>query len=110
MTELPAWAAWLASVLVLIGAGFTLIGSLGLLKLGDFYKRVHAPTLGSTLGTALISLASVVAFSVHNGHLSLYAVLIFAFVTVTTPAGLMLLVRAAMFRDRSETQPSEGLK
>ena len=40
----------LLSVLILIGAGFTLIGSLGLLRLRDFYSRLHAPTKATTLG------------------------------------------------------------
>ena len=43
LAELPAWAAILIAVLLLIGASLTLIGSLGLLRLGSFYQRVHAP-------------------------------------------------------------------
>ncbi len=38
------------SFLILIGAGFTLVGSLGLLRLRDFYSRLHAPTKATTLG------------------------------------------------------------
>ena len=45
---LPAWAALLTALLVLVGAAVTLIGALGLLRLGTFYARVHAPTLGTT--------------------------------------------------------------
>ena len=48
--ELPAWAALPTAAFVLLGAALTLIGSLGLLRLGSFYERVHAPTLGTTLG------------------------------------------------------------
>ena len=53
--DLPAWAALVVAVLLLLGAGTTLVGSLGLLRLKTFYERVHAPTLGTTLGTALIA-------------------------------------------------------
>ena len=51
---LPAWAALLTALCVLMGAAVTLIGSLGLLRLGTFYARVHAPTLGTTFGMVSI--------------------------------------------------------
>ena len=44
---------YLLSALILVGAGFTLIGSLGLLRLRDFYSRLHAPTKASTLGVGI---------------------------------------------------------
>jgi multicomponent K+:H+ antiporter subunit G len=62
MTGLPAWAALLTALLVLLGAGLALTGSLGLLRLGSFYERVHAPTLGATLGTGCIVAASILCF------------------------------------------------
>ena len=62
--ELPAWAAVVTAMLLLLGAAITLIGSLGLLRLKSFYERVHAPTLGTTLGTGCIVFASMVYFSV----------------------------------------------
>ena len=64
LDALPPWAAILVAVLVLLGALFTLIGSIGLLRLKNFYQRVHGPTLGSTLGTFFILLASITCFSV----------------------------------------------
>ena len=100
--ELPAWAAIVASMLLLVGAGVTLIGSLGLLRLGTFYERVHAPTLGTTLGTACIASASMITFTVLQSRPVLHELLIIVFVTVTTPVTLMILVRAAVFRDRFE--------
>ena len=102
MAELPNWTAMLTSVLVLVGAGLTLIGSLGLLRFKSFYERVHAPTLGSTLGAGAILIASAIYFSVLQTRLVLHEVLIAIFMTVTTPVTLMLLVRAALHRDWSE--------
>jgi multicomponent K+:H+ antiporter subunit G len=102
LAELPGWAALLVAALVLTGAGLTFIGSLGLLMLGSFYRRVHAPTLGSTLGTGGILLASMLCFSLLGGRPVLHEVLIAVFVTATTPVTLMVLVRAALFRDRAE--------
>jgi multicomponent K+:H+ antiporter subunit G len=89
-------------VLALLGAGFTFTGSLGLLRLRDFYKRVHAPTLGSTLGTFFMVAAAVPCFSVLQGRPALHVMLIGVFLTLTTPITLMLLVRAALYRNRVE--------
>lgn len=110
LAELPAWAALLTSLLVLIGAGLSLTGSLGLLRLGSFYKRVHAPTLGTTLGAGGILIASMICFSVLQTRPVLHEILIALFMTVTTPVTLILLVRAALFRDRHEAagQDSEA--
>ena len=77
--DLPAWAALIVALLVLAGATVTLIGSLGLLRLKTFYERVHPPTLGSTLGMALIVLASIVCFSVLRSRLSVHEILIGVF-------------------------------
>jgi multicomponent K+:H+ antiporter subunit G len=99
---LPDWAALLTAALVLLGSGLTLTGSLGLLRLGSFYERVHAPTLGTTLGAGSILVASMICFSVLQTRPVLHEVLIAVFMTVTTPVTLMLLVRAALYRDRRE--------
>ena len=54
--------AILISMLLVGGAAITLIGAFGLIRLRTFYERVHAPTLGSTLGTVFIAAASMIAF------------------------------------------------
>ncbi len=103
--DLPIWAAFLVGLLVLIGASITLIGALGLVRLGSFYERVHAPTLGATLGTGSILVASMICFSVLQSRLVIHEVLIAVFLTITTPITLILLGRAAIYRDRSEGTP-----
>jgi len=101
--NLPLWAAVLVSLFMVAGAAFTLIGAIGLVRLQRFYDRVHAPTLGSTLGAALIALGSIVCFSVLQTRWVTHEVLIFLFVMVTTPVTFILLVRAALYRDRTES-------
>jgi len=100
--ELPVWAALSTAFLVLLGAGVALIGSIGLLRLDNFYARVHAPTLGTTLGMGSILAGSALCFSVLEARPVIHEILIAIFVTVTTPVTLMLLVRAALHRDRIE--------
>lgn len=100
--HLPVWAALLVAVFVLAGAAITLTGSIGLLRLPSFYARVHAPTLGATLGAGAILVASMIGFTVLEGRPVVHEVLIAAFLTITTPVTLMLLARAALYRDRVE--------
>lgn len=103
--NLPAWAAIIVGLLVFGGAAITLVGSLGLLRLRTFYDRVHAPTLGATMGMIAILLASMICFSVLQTRAVAHELLIAIFVTLTTPVTLILLARAAIYRDRSEGGP-----
>lgn len=100
--DLPAWAALLTALFLLLGASLTLIGSFGLLRLGTFYERVHAPTLGTTLGIGSILIASMLFFSVLETRLVVHELLIALFTVLTTPVTLILLARAALYRDRRE--------
>jgi multicomponent K+:H+ antiporter subunit G len=106
--DLPPWAALITAVLIFLGAAVTLIGALGLLRFKSFYERVHAPTLGTTLGTGCIVLASMIYFSVLETRPVLHEILIAVFITITTPVTLMILVRAAMLRDRWENTQRQG--
>lgn len=109
---LPAWAALLTALFLLVGSAVTLIGSLGLLRFSSFYARVHAPTLGTTLGMGSILVGSALYFSVIETRPVVHEILIAGFVTLTTPVTLMLLVRAALYRDRTEGRkdvpPADG--
>lgn len=100
--ELPTWAACLAGLLLLFGSALTCLGALGLVRFRSFYDRVHAPTLGATLGTTCILAGSMLCSSMLEGRLVLQDLLILALLTLTTPIGLILLARAALYRDRSE--------
>jgi multicomponent K+:H+ antiporter subunit G len=102
MTDLPAWASLLVAGLLLLGASLAFIGSFGLLRFNNFYKRVHAPTLGTTLGAFFVLAGSITYFSVSQSRPVFHEVLIGVFLSLTTPITLMLLVRAALYRDREE--------
>lgn len=90
------------AVLLVAGSVLTFIGSLGLLRLQTFYQRIHAPTLGTTLGTFCTATASLIYFTVSGSRVALHEVLIVIFITMTMPVSLMVLVRAARLRDRFE--------
>ena len=99
---LPPFISVVIAILVVLGAALALIGSLGLLRLESFYERVHAPTMGTTLGMGLVLIASIVLFSALDSRPVLHEIVIGVLMTVTTPVTFMLLVRAALHRDRAE--------
>lgn len=102
LTDLPTWAAIPVCLLLLLGSGITLIGSLGLIRLKTFYGRLHAPTLGASAGVILVCLASMITFAVLQNRWIVHEILIIIFVVLTTPVTLMLLGQSALYRDRIE--------
>ena len=85
----------LLSVLILVGAAFTFVGSLGLARLRDFYTRLHGPTKATTLGVGCLLIASAIHFSV-DGDLSLHEILVTQFLFMTAPVSAHLLAKAAL--------------
>jgi multicomponent K+:H+ antiporter subunit G len=84
----------ITSLLLLIGAFFILVGSIGLVRLPDFFMRLHAPTKASTLGVGGILLASMVyAF---KQDIVFHELIITFFVFVTAPVSAHLLSQAAL--------------
>lgn len=86
----------LLSFLVLAGATFTFVGSLGLVRLRDFYTRLHGPTKATTLGVGCLLVASSVSFSVSGDGLSLHEILVTLFLVITAPISAHLLAKAAL--------------
>lgn len=100
--DLPLPVALGISVVLICGAGFALAGAVGAFRLRTFYQRVHAPTLGSSMGMFLILTSSIVYLSATRGAPVFHEALIAIFLSLTTPISLMLIVRAALARDRLE--------
>jgi multicomponent K+:H+ antiporter subunit G len=97
-TVLPLWAMLPASLLLIVGGTLTVIGSLGLLRLSPFYARMHAPSLGNTLGTASVLVASMLISSALANRPVIHEVLITIFIVITSPMTAMLLMRASVSR------------
>jgi multicomponent K+:H+ antiporter subunit G len=101
--------SYAVGLLALAGAFLAFAGSLGLLRLKTFYERVHPPTMATTLGIGLVLIASMLHFSALESRPVLHEVLIGVFMTLSTPVTYMLLVRAALRRDRAEGKdPSDS--
>ena len=100
--SVPPWAAIIVSIFLVIGATITLVGTIGLARFKTFYQRLHAPTLGTSFGAAFVLVGSMIFFTIAEARPVLHEFLILVFVIVTTPVTLMLLARAALYRDRAE--------
>lgn len=81
-------------VFIALGFLFMVITVLGLLRLPDFFARVHAVSKSETLGIALVLLGLII----HEGAtlVSLKLALILVFVAIANPVGVHLLTRAAL--------------
>jgi len=86
----------LLSLLILVGSIFTLIGSIGLVKLPDFYMRLHGPTKISTLGVGSILIASMIYFSFKEDSINLHEILVALFLFITAPISAHLIAKAAL--------------
>jgi multicomponent K+:H+ antiporter subunit G len=86
----------LISVLLVFGAVFILLGSLGLVKFPDLYARLHAPTKASTLGVGAVLVGSAVYWTQHAEGASVHEVLVTVFFFMTAPISAYLVARAGM--------------
>jgi len=86
-------ASWL---LIVLGGGFCLVGAIGLLRMPDFYTRVHAASVTDVVGSfaMLLGFALQAGLSLVTVKLGFVALLIF----FTSPAATHALVKAALER------------
>lgn len=86
----------LISAFILLGAAFALIGSIALVRLPDFFSRLHGPTKSTTLGVGSMLVASSLYFSIYTDGPSLHELLVALFLFMTAPVGAHLLAKAAL--------------
>ncbi|MGF1485093.1 MAG: monovalent cation/H(+) antiporter subunit G [Opitutales bacterium] len=95
-------------ILVLLGAFFALVAAIGLLRLPDFFCRMHAAAKAGAFGGALLALASALHFLDVRAFLD--AALIITFFYLTTPVASHLLGRAAFLRGVSVWEPTQRVE
>jgi len=84
----------LSIVFVLCGTFFLFTGTIGLLRLPDFYTRMHATAKCDTLGILLVLFGLALYGGVSLGSLKI--LLIAAFVLLTSPTATHAITRAAL--------------
>lgn len=89
------------AALLVAGALFALIGSWGLARFHDFFKRLHGPSKATTLGVGCLLAGSALWFAAR-GQGSGQELLIVLFLFVTAPVSAHLLVKAALRLDPAQ--------
>lgn len=84
----------IAGVLILLGASFTFIASLGLLRLPDVFTRMHASTKAGVLGSSLILIAGAVLFG--DGGTWARVISAIFFLLLTAPIAAHMIGRASL--------------
>lgn len=89
------WLIDVLSGLVLLGGVFFIVvGSVGMLRMPDFYTRMHAAGIIDTLGAGLILLGLMI--QAGWTLITVKLLLILAFLWLTSPTACHALVRAAL--------------
>jgi multicomponent Na+:H+ antiporter subunit G len=93
MSTLIDVASW---ALLLAGGAFCMIGALGLVRMPDFFTRMHAASVTDTLGAGLMLLGLMLqaGFSLVTVKLIVLGLLIF----FTSPTATHALAQAALAR------------
>lgn len=86
----------IAGIIISLGAFFLLIGSVGLIRLPDFFARTHATGKADTLGIMLI-IFGLLIIELSHGLLinSAKLLIIIVFVALTNPTATNALAKAA---------------
>lgn len=88
------------TLLLLLGGGFVLIGSWGLVRLPSTMERLHGPTKATTLGLGALLLASVVHVRARLGLWTAHELLISLFLFVTAPIAANMIAKVHLHRAR----------
>lgn len=97
-------AAYATAVFLLVGAAFTMVAAIGLLKLDDPMTRLHAPTKAATVGIGAFLLASMChAYVIADG--SFHELLILAFLFVTAPISANFIAKVNIHKQSCKMPP-----
>ena len=94
--SIPDMVSWAC---ILLGSFFCIVGGIGILRLPDFFSRLHGSSITDTLGAGLI----FIGLMVHSGFslVTVKLVMILFFLLLTSPTAAHAIAKAALM---------EGLK
>ena len=97
-------ATYAAALCLIIGSGFILVGTLGLLKFDGPMTRLHAPTKVGTIGIGMLLAASMID-AAADGDPSFHELLIMAFLFVTAPVSAHFIAKVSIHQRSCMTPP-----
>ncbi|KRB84011.1 monovalent cation/H(+) antiporter subunit G [Noviherbaspirillum sp. Root189] len=108
--DISWWAVLPVAALLILGGSIILIGALGLMRLPNFYQRIHGPAITITLGAGCVLMASIIYFSALEARLVVHELIITVFVFMTAPVVAMMIMRAAVYRDLRAGKQDTGVR
>jgi len=95
----------IAAVLITIGGIFMFVSALGVIRLPDFYTRLHASSIGETFGLVLAGLGMVIYHGVNLTSAKILLIIVALF--LVNPIGTHLIGKAAI---RAGEEPWKYIK
>lgn len=84
------------ALLLLVASFFTLVGSIGLVKLSEFFRRLHGPTKSTTLGVGCVLIVSIFYHAMIGNSFHPRELLISLFLFITAPISAHMMAKAAL--------------
>lgn len=91
MADLLHWASW---TLLLLGSAFAIVGGIGIVRLPDFYTRLHGASVTDTMGAGLVTIGLMLQAGFSLVAAKLLLILLFLF--FTGPTATHALAKAAL--------------
>ena len=85
--------SWILSVLLLAGCLFTVVAALGIVRLPDFFMRMHAATKAGAFGGSIILLVAGIGLGMVSVWIE--AILVIVFFYLTMPVASHMIGRSA---------------
>lgn len=85
--EITSW------IFLVLGSFFAIVGGIGIVRMPDFYSRLHGGGITDTLGAALILIG--LCFQIVNGFILAKLLMILFFLMVSSPSSCHALSRSA---------------
>lgn len=102
MTAMDSILLWTGNILILLGAFFAFTGTVGMLRMTDFFSRLHPAGVTDSLGVPLIlaGLMLHTGFTLVTGKL----LLILLFLLLTSPTACHALAKAAFLSGMTDEE------
>lgn len=88
--------SWIIALLMILGAFFSFVAALGVLRLPDLYMRTHAATKAGAFGATILLIAAALQFGTFRAVV--ISIMLIVFFYLTTPVAAQVLGRAAYRR------------
>jgi len=99
-------ATIVSGLLMITGGLFVVIGNIGLVRLPDFYTRLHAAGITDTLGAGLLLLGMI--FQAGWSLVAFKLALIIVFILLTSPTATHALAKSALHGNLKPLLDDEG--